>query len=233
MRFIASRKRSIVCTATLGFLALLFWYFWPDWHLARARELRDRLSSTELSQEERQQLRVEMRQEMRQVTPEKRRDLWRDQGKKRLEAYFALSAREKKAYLDSLIKEMEDRRREWQANASKAGVGEQPAPAPRRSLTQEERDQRRKARLDDSTPEERVMRHEFFHDLQVRRQQLGLPAPTGPGGGRPRGNGAVRGEAVHIFFRAGFADFFVDLPTGFFPGGPFVVRDFIMSSAVS
>lgn len=189
MRFIKSRKRSIVCTATFGLLVLLSWYFWPDWHLARAKELRDRLSSGELSGEERQQLRVELREEMRQVAPDKRRELWRDQGKKRLEAYFALSPRQKKTYLDNMIREMEERRREWQANASKAGTGDQPAPPPRRSLTQEERDQRRKARLDDSTPEERVMRHEFFHDLQVRRQQLGLP--TGPGGpwGRPRTNG--------------------------------------------
>jgi hypothetical protein len=186
MQFIRSRKRSIVCTGTLGLLALLSWHFWPDWHLARARELRDQLSSGELSAEERQQLRIELGKEMRQIAPDKRRDLWREQSKKRLEAYFALSPREKKTYLDNMIREMEERRREWQANASKAGAGEQ-APPPRRTLTQEEREQRRKARLDDSTPEERVMRREFFHDLQMRRQQLGLP--TGPGGpwGRPRG----------------------------------------------
>jgi hypothetical protein len=36
-------------------------------------------------------------------------------------------------------------------------------------------------RLDENTPEERVMRHAFFQDLQARRQQLGLPSFRPPG----------------------------------------------------
>jgi hypothetical protein len=183
MRFWANRKRLIVSALVIAFMGIL-WCFWPNMHLARARDLRDRLSSGNLSGEERQQVRGQLRRELQLIPPDQRRNLWRERQRQMLEEYFALSAKDKRASLDRIIEQAEAARAERQQTANKNDSGASQNAPNRRNLSQEERDQRRKARLDYSTPEERVLRHEFFHDLQARRQQLGLPT-RGPWGRSP------------------------------------------------
>jgi hypothetical protein len=48
-------------------------------------------------------------------------------------------------------------------------------------MSAEDRDQRRKSRLDSMTPEERTLWHQFARDMADRRQQRGLPAGRGWG----------------------------------------------------
>jgi hypothetical protein len=182
-----SPKRIAVVAGTLLVMAgsiWAVWHFWPNRHLARAQELRGQLAGDagrSLSAEERRELWSQLRAEAKKLSPEERRNLWREQQQKRMKEYFALSGQEKVAFLDAQINRMEQWRRE-QAQAGGDGApawGQQ-----KRFLSPEDRDKRRRERLDLTTPEERAMRHEFFKDLQARRQQRGLGSFGFPGWGR-------------------------------------------------
>jgi DNA primase len=163
------------CLLLAGVAGWTVWHYWPDRHLARAAELRDQLTGEagrDLSAEERRQLWDQFRQEARQLSPEKRRALFSEQQRKRMQEYFALSEKERAAFLDRLIDQMQQRRQQWQQNGNVRGP-DGPAGG-RQALTAEERDRRRKQRLDLSTPEERAERAQFFADLRRRREQRGL-----------------------------------------------------------
>ena len=157
-----------------GLAAWTTWHYWPDRHLARAAELRDQLTGEagrNLPAEERRQLWDQFRQEARQLSPDKRRALFSEQQRKRMQEYVALSEKERTAFLDRLIDQMQQRRQQGQNGNGRGPDG--PAGG-RQSLTAEERDRRRKQRLDLSTPEERAERAQFFADLRRRREQRGL-----------------------------------------------------------
>jgi hypothetical protein len=49
-------------------------------------------------------------------------------------------------------------------------------------MTAEQRENRMKQRLDDSTAEERGQRYQFFQDMKQRRAERGLPPLRGWGG---------------------------------------------------
>ena len=56
----------------------------------------------------------------------------------------------------------------------------------------EDRLNRKKARLDETDPEQRAYFDQFRYDMAQRLQELGLPATGGFGGGGPRGGGGGR-----------------------------------------
>ena len=184
---------SIVLVLVVG---LLVWFCWPS-HLAKAKELRNELTgpnSRNMDPQERRQKWELFRREQAQLSPAERKELWADVRQKRLEEmkrYFAMSFAEKTAYLDERINRMEQMRKQREAAQKAQGApggtgaasvsGAAPPGPPGGPRSQEERERLRKERLDDSTPEERAMRDQYFKDLQARRAQRGLPAL-----GRPR-----------------------------------------------
>jgi hypothetical protein len=176
-------------------VGLVVWFCWPS-RLAKARELRNELTGPNARNMDPQQRREkweEFRRQQEQLSPAERKELWADVRKKRqeeMQRYFAMSPADKAAYLDNQINRTEQMRKQREAaqkalgapggatpNVNATAAGGPPGP-PR---TQDEREQLRKERLDDSTPEERAMRDQFFKDLQARRAQRGLQ-PLG----RPR-----------------------------------------------
>ena len=52
----------------------------------------------------------------------------------------------------------------------------------RRTMSVEDRNQSRKMRLDNSTPEQRALRTEYRRQMNLARQSVGLPPRTGRGG---------------------------------------------------
>lgn len=117
------------------------------------------------------------RDAMRTLTPDQRRRLF-EEGRKRFENeildYAKKSREEKNRYLDQLI----DRSRQFQrppgnVNAFAAGQGRN------RNLSPEEREHRRRERLNMSSPEFRAAMDQFRKDMAARRAQRGLP-PRGP-----------------------------------------------------
>lgn len=165
----------------------------PEEREEKRRQLREAMEK--LSQEQRDKLRDESAKERikRQEAEMKR--------------YALLSEQEKQQYLDEQIRRQEEARQRREAaqqgqpsgstNGGRNGARSSNAPtAPKTDSngttepstarpvpTPEDRDARRKLRLDLTTPDFRAARDNYFADLRARRQQLGLPA--GSGFGRP------------------------------------------------
>jgi hypothetical protein len=194
-----TRKQALVLVGLLLLLLLAgaATHRWRrDRQVARAKELQRELFGQEgrnLSPEERGQKRQELRQVRQKMTPAQRRELtaeMRKRQRERMARYFALSAAEKEHYLDDQIQRMEEARQARQAAGGgppgSSGGGGPPGGEQRggwgRSAA--ERDQRRQARLDSTTPEERAQFTQFMRDLSARRAQLGLPTRGGLGPGR-------------------------------------------------
>src|SRR5262249_14787191 len=143
--------------------------------------------------QERRQKWEQFRHEQEQLSSAERKELWADVRQKRQEEmkrYFAMSPSEKTTYLDAQINRMEQMRKQREAaqkaqgsaggagSPTSSGAAPPGGPGPPRS--QEERERLRKERLDDSTPEERAQRDQYFKDLQARRAQRGLPPMNRP-----------------------------------------------------
>jgi hypothetical protein len=155
------------------------------------KEVRDVLDN--LTDEQRQALRKERFEKMRQRENE------------RLKRYFAMSPEEKTQYLDEQIdrseawrERFEERRKQWaeererrkQEAAAKGETFKEDNPrrgwGPGRNqwskMTPEERENRRKQWLDNSTADERAQRWQYMQDVKARRLERGLPATGGFGG---------------------------------------------------
>jgi len=194
-----------LAVALVALLWLGFTVFGGDAQVARVKELRDELFSEagkSLTPDERKEKFQELRDTMGQLSPEQRKLAFADVRQKReaeLENYFKLSPSEKTKYLDQQIDRMESFRKKTAAgkgiggglsssvggNSAAAGVGSSQAFGSNtgggggggkgwgggKNMTEEGR----KVRLDQSTPEQRARRDQFFKDMQARRTQRGLP----------------------------------------------------------
>ncbi len=179
-------KRWRLTAATLSLVAAgigVYWYLRPDPQFVKVMELREQLTSNEaraLPREKRRELWREFRQEAEKLTPDQRRQLWADRANRfqeRLEKFAKASQKERIAMLDEQIK----REEQFRSNAANQGVNRGNWGG---SGTPEDREQRRRQRLDNTTPEQRALMAEFRQQLQQRRQQLGLsPSPWGRGRG--------------------------------------------------
>jgi len=175
----------------------------PDPNLKKIRQLRQEFASAEAKSwtpEQRQDKGKQMREAMQNLSTSQREEL-AEEGMKRMEEnlkrYAAMSTAEKVKHLDEQINRSERMRQEFarqnpngqrpQGTGPGAfGVGG-PGPRPGQSATPEEREKRRKERLNRTTPEFRALMDQFRRDMEARRQQRGLPATGGPmGGGGPR-----------------------------------------------
>ncbi len=119
----------------------------------------------------------------------------------RIEKYFEMPEKEKTAYLDEMIdrfeemrKARDERRKEREAAAAAAAEGEGEAanqPAAERPDAERRRHGRRgftpermRSMIENTPPETRARFVEFMLDMRARREERGLPAGRGPGGGR-------------------------------------------------
>jgi hypothetical protein len=158
-----------------------YWLLLPDPQFVKVMELREMLTSEEtrgLPREKRRELFAEFRQEAAKLTPQQRRQMWADRANRfqeRLEKFSKASQQERTAMLDEQIKREEEFRRNSQGftGGNRGGSG-----------SPEDREQRRRQWLDNTSPEQRALLAEFRQQLQQRRQQLGLPpSPWGRGRG--------------------------------------------------
>ena len=191
-----NRRRRL---ALLLLLLLLFGFgiarlAWPDRKLAAAMSLRSELASPAsraLSSEERRKKWLALREAEKQLSPAQRRELSAESRKRRqaeMAKYFRMSQADKTRFLDEQIRRTQ--RPGPQASApGGGGGGATPAPGQRtdggtRGGSDAQRDERRRDRLDSTTPAERAQMAQFFHDLAARRSQRGLPMGSGSGAGR-------------------------------------------------
>jgi hypothetical protein len=188
MRLLQTRKRRLAAAALLLLLLLLlFRVARPDPHLAKIKELRQQLAGEagrRLTAQQRREGWKQLRDELKQLSPRQRRELSAERRKRateRLRRFARLSKAERRAFLDAEINRMEGMRRQRSSGAGGGrggfgGPGPGGGPAGRAGWSAEDRERWRKQRLDETTPEERALRADFFKALSDRRQQRGLGA---------------------------------------------------------
>lgn len=187
MAVFANRRRVTGASIVLlvGCLALLYWLFRPDPRLARAQELSRQLTgdaARTLTEDQRREVRQQLRQQLEQLTPDQRRALGKERRKAfedEVAKFSTLSKEDQNAFLDNQINRMEEaRRRRQQENPNGNNAG-----FPSRSNDTDERDRRRRDRLDETSPEQRAQFTAYFQALRDRRLQQGVSG-GGWGGGR-------------------------------------------------
>lgn len=189
-----TKNRTRLVIGALGLLLLigLGWAvgaYRSSARIARVQALAEQVSALppEQSKAAREQLRVEMAR----LSPDQRRQVFEQGFDRRLDAYFAASPSERTAMLDRMIARFRSRPgsdgpRTRPASPTKTVGTVASGSSPNRgggrgswrNLSPEQRDQRRRARLDRTTPEQRARRSEFFAALRARREQLGLASGT-------------------------------------------------------
>jgi hypothetical protein len=182
-------RRRLAALLLLLLIGGLTWAVRPNRHLARAQELQQELFDKNLPPEDRKARFEAYRAELKQLTGEQKRELFapmRQKRKAEMDRYFALSQRDKNKYLDDTIDRSEKRKKEQQKGQANGGPGGGgpgggfgfgPGGGPGgKASSPQEKENRRKQALDNTTPEERAQRDQFRHDLDNRRRQRGLPA---------------------------------------------------------
>lgn len=155
----------------------IFCHFLSAAAVKKARALQIARSDPTLSSEDRREKSEQLREVMSSMTPDQRASVMAE-GRKRFEEriinYTKLSNSEKTKLLDEQIGRMQQMRRD----APNAGSNPGSRSVPSRSA--EDREKRRRERLDQTTPEFRAAMDQYRRDMAARRQQRGLP----PLGGR-------------------------------------------------
>lgn len=204
-------RRYAMMGGSLAILLLIggaWWYFRTDPNVARMRELRSQLADdTKMTDDQRRQIFTEMREVGQRLTEQQRQQLWAEGGDqfrgrmmREIDNYFELPVKERKAYLDEQIKRMEDMRRNFARNDGQRGDGQRGGGGGgpggpggwggRGNRGGDGETSRRRAMLDNTTPEQREKFTQYMQDMSARRKELGLPPmgpPFGRPGGRPRG----------------------------------------------
>lgn len=152
--------------------------------------------------EQRRTMMAEFRDEVRRLSPEQRAEFimaGQREMKARFDQYFAMAPADKRKHLDQIIDRMQQQPAGGRGGppggfgmgppGGRGGPGGGPPGANSRPQTPEAIEQRRRERLDRTTPEQRALTDQirtqmdkFRKDLNDRRTQRGMPALP------PRGN---------------------------------------------
>jgi hypothetical protein len=181
--------RKIIYAAS-GLLILLAaaWMFGlfggTDPVVAEMQQLRDQMR--DLPEAQRRAQWDAYRQRMETLTEEQRNALrgdrgqWQQFAQQRMDEFFQLPPDAQRQRLDEMIDRMEQRRKERAQNPN-ANRGNRGGDR-NRNLTDAQRDQRRKERLDRTSPKMRAQFTEFGRRMNDRRAERGLPPVEGRGG---------------------------------------------------
>ena len=206
----STRKKKLIGSGIAAFLlvGMVFLYqsYAASWQMDKVRQLA--AEARDLPKDQAKEARSKVWAEAKKLSPEQRRELFAEEGRSRMKAYFSLSREKKNEMLDAMIKrdlQRQAERKKQQAAAARSKTGAakgnsatakaggaqgkgQGGPGGggggRQNMSPEQRAAARRDRLDKSNPSDRAMRGEMAADMRARRQQLGLPAGGGRGGFR-------------------------------------------------
>ena len=175
---------SIVATLVLVAAAWGFGLFGgTDPAIAKLQHIGDQMSDKNLSDADRDRLRGEFRQQMESMTDQQRsaffganRDQWMARSAERMNEFFAMPKADQQKRLDEIINRM-NQLSDNQRQGANTGRGS------RAGMTEAQREERSKKRLDNTTPKTRAQFSEFRKALEQRAQQRGVRLPTGGGPG--------------------------------------------------
>ena len=188
---------AVICgIATLAAVIGWLYLYQSDRELAEVKAMQAEVFSKatrELPEAERRAKFQELRSRYESLSDSQQRALRREQGEAmhnrrmaEIRSFFQLPTKQRRAFLDKQINEMEQRRRSSQGRG-----GQRPGPPRDRdgrggteSEKQERRDRFRRGFLDGTSPRDRAQMAEYMKALRERREQRGLPdirrGPKGP-----------------------------------------------------
>ncbi len=190
------KRKLTIAVTTLLVLAAAAWAFGlfggTDPVVAEMQQLRDQMfENRDLPDAERRAQWDNFRQRMDGLTDAQRdtlrdggRERWQQFAQQRMDEFFQLPPDQQRERLDEMIDRMEQRQREraQNPNANRGGRGGDRGG----NMTEAQRDQRRKERLDRTDPKMRAQFTEFGRRMNDRRAERGLPPIEGrPGRGGP------------------------------------------------
>jgi hypothetical protein len=193
-------KRGAIGFGTLTLITLmagwLFGWFSEDPAVAEVRDMQAKLADPSLKPDDRRAMFQSIRGKMESLSPAVRQELWdnnRQAFEKRMEQHvnelMAMSAKDRAKALDEDIDRMQKMQAQRQADAQNnpnAQNGWQQRQGNRgQSLSDDQRLDRMKNRMDRSTPGMRATRQAYVQMMDQRLKERGLPPMTG----RPRPRG--------------------------------------------
>jgi len=191
---------AIVLTVSFG----SGWWLWtesqPDPQVEAVKALLPK-DISKVPEEKRRETFQKVREEIKKLTPQQRNEVFKERREgmvNRMREYSKLPPKEQVAFLDKEIDRMEEMKKMWQKrkkereskqkseNATKNSDQKQGrGPRGGKDLSNAEKQNRRRNRLDSTTPEERALFTKFIQDLKKRRAERGLPPFPGRGFGPP------------------------------------------------
>jgi hypothetical protein len=178
-----------VVIAVLAVAAWLFGFFGgTDPAVAKLQEMADQAFDSNLSEAQQDQMRDQFRQQMQALTPQQRdaffdanRDRWMGRAEQRMDQFFAMSQQDQQKRLDEILNRMSQPR---ENRGPEAGRGDRGGGGDRggwRNMTEAQREERSKRRLDSTSPKMRAQMSEFRKRLTERAKERGMPEPPGWG----------------------------------------------------
>lgn len=195
------RKAIISCSVAILLAAAGAWGFGlfggTDPAVAKLQQLSDQMSDKNLSPAQVDQLRGEFRQQLPTLTDDQRhayfeanRDKWMARSQEQMGEFFAMSKADQQKRLDEIIGRMTQPRDNQRQNNSGRGQSTNNGRDGRGNMTEAQREERSKRRLDSTSPKMRAQYTEFRRMLDKRAEERGVkienPWGRGPGSG-PRG----------------------------------------------
>lgn len=182
---------SVLTVLLVGVTAWAFGFFSrTDPAVAELQQLGSQMWDKNLPDAQRNQLRTDFRQRMESMTDDQRRaffdanrDQWTGRMQERMDEFFAMSKADRQKRLDEILNRMVQSRNSQQANAN--GQRSRGANSNRggRNMSDAQRDERSKRRLDRTTPKVRAQFAEFRKQLDKRAQERGVQLGDRGGGG--------------------------------------------------
>jgi hypothetical protein len=176
-----NKRRAIVSgVLTLLLVGVAAWAFGffnrIDPAVAELQQLGNQMWDKNLPDAQRDQLRSDFRQRMEAMSDNQRRaffdsnrENWNGRIQERMDEYFGLSKADQQKRLDEILNRMVQDRNSQKQNATSRGNR-----GGGRNMTDAQRDERSKRRLDRTSPKMRAQFTEFRKQLDKRAQQRGI-----------------------------------------------------------
>jgi hypothetical protein len=189
------KRKSICGVIVILLVAAAAWAFGvfgsTDAAVAKLQNLREQMSDQSLSDAQRDVLRDQFRDHLRTLSDEQRRaffdangNQWRGRMGQRMTEFFAMSPVDQRQQLDEMIDRMRQPRPQRPQNAARDGRGAAPGRGNWANMTESQRDERSKRRLDRTSATQRAQMTEFRRRLVERAKERGITNLPSPRGGR-------------------------------------------------
>jgi hypothetical protein len=190
------RKTFIGGVAVILLLFAAAWAFGffhrTDPAIAELQQLGSQAWDRSLPEAQRSESRDQFRQRMDSLTDDQRRaffeanrDQWSGRMQQRMDEFFKMSKADQQKRLDEILDRMQKGRNSQQQNQANRGGNNRGG----RNMTDAQREERSKTRLDRSTPLMRAQTAQFRQMLQGRAQQRGINLGNSSGWGFGPGRG--------------------------------------------